>query len=189
VPSDSVEQDSDGPQELHGNDALQSGPSTSNKSNEVPMKFCINCGAKVARSAKFCSECGWQTSVVSSPIESVVASRNEGGRMGFFDAIGHCFRHYSVFDGRASRSEFWNFMLFYILVDTAITILAPQLLVIFALVTLTPSAAVGARRLHDVNRSGWWQLLMVTIIGFIPLIYWWATKGTNEMNRFGVSAE
>jgi uncharacterized membrane protein YhaH (DUF805 family) len=45
---------------------------------------------------------------------------------------------------------------------------------------------VGARRLHDTDRSGWWQLLMfIPLIGIIILIVWWASRGTPGANRFG----
>jgi uncharacterized membrane protein YhaH (DUF805 family) len=44
---------------------------------------------------------------------------------------------------------------------------------------------VAARRLHDGNRSGWWQLIAFTVIGLIPLIYWLIKKGTEGPNRFG----
>ena len=55
---------------------------------------------------------------------------------------------------------------------------------IFSLLTFIPSIAVAARRLHDVNKSGWWQLLMLTIIGIFPLVYWLLKKPVNEGNRF-----
>lgn len=51
-----------------------------------------------------------------------------------------------------------------------------------------PSLAVGARRLHDVGRSGWWQLLAFTVIGLIPLIIWWATDTKQEQNKYGAPA-
>ena len=53
------------------------------------------------------------------------------------------------------------------------------------IVVLLPSLAVGARRLHDAGRSGWWQLLVFTIIGIILLIIWWATVGENKKNNHG----
>ena len=53
------------------------------------------------------------------------------------------------------------------------------------LVTLCPSIAAGARRLHDVNKSGWWQLIAITIIGIIPLVIWMATEGAKKKNKYG----
>lgn len=48
---------------------------------------------------------------------------------------------------------------------------------------LLPALAVGTRRLHDIGKSGWWQLIMLTVIGLLLLIYWWAqpsSEGSNE---------
>ena len=58
---------------------------------------------------------------------------------------------------------------------------------IFSLVLIIPTIAVTCRRLHDVNKSGWWQLLWITIIGGIVLIVWNATEGEKKKNRFGPS--
>ena len=60
--------------------------------------------------------------------------------------------------------------------------------IINLIVTLSvflPSIAVAARRLHDTGRSGWWQLLTITIIGIIPLIIWYCSEGTKEANEYG----
>ena len=48
-----------------------------------------------------------------------------------------------------------------------------------------PSVAAGARRLHDVGKSGWWQLIAITIIGMIPLIIWMSSEETKKNNSFG----
>ena len=53
------------------------------------------------------------------------------------------------------------------------------------LVTFCPGIAAGTRRLHDVNKSGWWQLITLTIIGIILLIVWWATVGEKKKNNHG----
>jgi uncharacterized membrane protein YhaH (DUF805 family) len=53
------------------------------------------------------------------------------------------------------------------------------------LALLLPSIAVGARRLHDTGRSGWWQLLTFTIIGIILLIVWFASDGEKDANKYG----
>jgi uncharacterized membrane protein YhaH (DUF805 family) len=61
-------------------------------------------------------------------------------------------------------------------------ILSPLL----GLATVVPSLAVGCRRLHDTNRSGWWQLLgLVALVGDVVLLIFWALKGTEGPNRFG----
>ena len=52
-------------------------------------------------------------------------------------------------------------------------------------ITFFPSIAAASRRLHDVNKSGWWQLIAITIIGIIPLIIWFATEGTKKNNSHG----
>lgn len=53
------------------------------------------------------------------------------------------------------------------------------------LVFFIPTIAAGSRRLHDIGRSGWWQLLMLTVIGVIVLIVWWATDSEKANNKFG----
>jgi uncharacterized membrane protein YhaH (DUF805 family) len=57
--------------------------------------------------------------------------------------------------------------------------------VLASLATLLPTLAVSARRLHDIDRSGWWTLLIFTVIGYIVLIYWACLRGTVGANRFG----
>jgi uncharacterized membrane protein YhaH (DUF805 family) len=52
-------------------------------------------------------------------------------------------------------------------------------------VIIVPSLAVGSRRLHDGDKTGWLQLIGLTVIGLIPLIVWWATRGTRGDNRYG----
>ena len=56
---------------------------------------------------------------------------------------------------------------------------------IFSLVLIIPTAAVACRRLHDVNKSGWWQLIGITIIGLIPLMIWFCSEGTKKDNSHG----
>jgi|SRR5210317_1420717 uncharacterized membrane protein YhaH (DUF805 family) len=118
--------------------------------------------------------------------------------MNFITAIKLCFIRYAQFSGRASRSEFWFFVLFGILGSWIAIIIDTMILnyswekdgpvyLIFQIIILIPSIAVGARRLHDLNKSGWWQLLVFTIIGLIPLIFWWSKIGENKKNKHGIS--
>lgn len=74
---------------------------------------------------------------------------------GFGEAISTCFSKYATFKGRASRSEFWYFFLFQLLISI-VTQFIPVLNIIVALALLLPTIAVTVRRLHDTDRSGWW---------------------------------
>ena len=116
--------------------------------------------------------------------------------MSFTESIGTCFRKYVDGNGRASRSEFWYFQLFLVVltiisgsVDSAVfgSELGETGIVsnVVTLGTLLPSLCVTVRRLHDVNKSGWWMLIALTCIGLIPLIIWEATKGTSGSNEYG----
>jgi uncharacterized membrane protein YhaH (DUF805 family) len=112
--------------------------------------------------------------------------------MGFSDAIRTCLSKYVSFEGRAVRSEYWYFALFIFIVEiVAYAIDAgvfgrPILYSIAALALMLPSLAVGARRLHDTDRSGWWLLIsFVPLIGAILLIVWFCTPGTPGANKFG----
>ena len=114
--------------------------------------------------------------------------------MNFFDAIKTCLSKYVTFSGRASRSEYWYFALFATLIGI---ISIPLDIAIFpnddwgpigtmiAIAVFLPEIAVGARRLHDVNRSGWWQLIALTVIGIIPLLYWLIKKSDVGDNNHG----
>lgn len=113
--------------------------------------------------------------------------------MNFVEAIKSAFANYANFKGRAIRSEYWWFYLFNFVAGFAVNVATelnenPVGLLVTAVVALglvVPGIAVTARRLHDVNRSGWWQLIALTIIGIIPLLYWLIKKGTDGPNRFG----
>ena len=93
--------------------------------------------------------------------------------MDIVSAVKSCFAQYAGFSGRAPRSEFWWFALFQLGVLVIATMISQVLYGIAALALLLPALAVGARRLHDIGRSGWWQLLSLTGIGTLVLIYWW----------------
>ena len=56
---------------------------------------------------------------------------------------------------------------------------------VFTLFTFLPGLAVGVRRLHDIDRTGWWLLIALTIIGLIVLIVWFCRKSDPGSNRFG----
>jgi uncharacterized membrane protein YhaH (DUF805 family) len=115
-------------------------------------------------------------------------------KMQFLDAISSGFRNYVTFSGRASRSEYWYWVLFALLVALASAILDsamfPESLSqpiesLTGLILFLPGLAVSIRRLHDIDRSGWWFLIAFTVVGIIVLWIWACTRGTAGLNRFG----
>lgn len=108
--------------------------------------------------------------------------------MTFGESIRTCFSKYATFDGRATRSEYWWFFLFTFLVSAALSIFSEVLPGVFSLGVLLPSLAVGVRRLHDIDKSGWFLLLwFIPVIGWIVLIVWAIQEG-KEPNRFSAAA-
>lgn len=128
--------------------------------------------------------------------------------MTFGESIKTVFSKYVVFQGRASRSEFWWWYLFTAIIGIAISIimniatagvaaggdvsalLAAQapFVVISSLVSLAfflPTVSVTVRRLHDINRSGgWWWIQLIPLVGTIIIIVFAATPGVDQGNRF-----
>lgn len=114
--------------------------------------------------------------------------------MNFSQAITTCFAKYANFSGRATRSEFWWFYLFALLLGWFASLVgatidpdwgSDALNGVVNLALLLPMISAGTRRLHDIGKSGWWQLITLTVIGIIPLIIWWARFGTQEENEYG----
>ena len=131
--------------------------------------------------------------------------------MSFTDAVRTCINKFATFDGRATRSEFWWFYLFALLVgfvgyvpililtiigassnDGAVSGILTLFSVIFWIVWLIvivalyiPLLAVGCRRLHDRGQSGWLQLLLLVPCGSIVLLVFWVMEGTPGDNAYG----
>jgi len=104
--------------------------------------------------------------------------------MTFGDSISTCFSKYATFDGRATRSEFWWFALFTVLASAILGMISETASGVFSLAVLLPSLAVGARRLHDTDRSGWFLLLwLIPIVGWIVVLFF-AAQESKEPNRF-----
>ena len=101
--------------------------------------------------------------------------------------------NYANFNGRASRQEYWMFFLFNIIfaivagfVDGFLGLGFLSLL--YSVAVLIPSLAVGVRRLHDVNKSGWWLFIsLIPIIGAIWLIILFCTDSKQGENNYGPS--
>jgi uncharacterized membrane protein YhaH (DUF805 family) len=108
--------------------------------------------------------------------------------MTFIDAVKTCFTKYADFNGCASRPEFWWWVLFTVVASIALQSVSDNLSAAFSIATCLPGIAVTARRLHDTDRSGWWQLLyFLPIIGWIVLLIWCAEEG--KPNRYGGSPQ
>jgi uncharacterized membrane protein YhaH (DUF805 family) len=109
-------------------------------------------------------------------------------------------KKYAEFTGRARRREYWTFVLFNILISIGLAIIDSLtgsftfergfgvLGGLYALAVLIPSIAVGVRRLHDTNRSGWWLLIgLIPCIGFIVLIYFAVQDSQAGDNKYGAN--
>jgi uncharacterized membrane protein YhaH (DUF805 family) len=112
----------------------------------------------------------------------------------FTGAIKSGFNKYVTFKGRASRSEYWYWTLFVVLLSICTQLFDvaafPQSVwsptnTIFAIITLLPGWAVSVRRLHDVNRSGWWLLIVLTVIGAFVILYWVIKNSDQGKNSYG----
>ncbi|RHW74599.1 DUF805 domain-containing protein [Colwellia sp. RSH04] len=97
-------------------------------------------------------------------------------------------KKYADFTGRARRKEYWMFMLIYLIIQVVLSVLGLDLaLMVLGLGLLVPSLSLGARRLHDTGRSGWWQLIyLVPLIGLIVMIVFLAQDSHDE-NDYGVN--
>jgi len=87
-----------------------------------------------------------------------------------------CFKKFATFEGRASRSEFWWFMLVYFILSYT---------VIGGLACIIPAIAVTTRRLHDVGRSGWLQLWAFVPFAYYYVLYLCYLEGDKEANQYG----
>ena len=107
-----------------------------------------------------------------------------------FNAIKICFQKFFIFTNRASRSEYWWFILFYTIFATIPTFVPNENVVVFgyimSLLLFIPGIAVTVRRLHDINKSGWFIFIsLIPILGSIIVLVMTIEKGTLGKNRFG----
>jgi uncharacterized membrane protein YhaH (DUF805 family) len=130
--------------------------------------------------------------VLSVDILKQVDSR-EGYFMGFMDAVKTCLNKYASIEGRASRSEYWWFYLFTMIVGLVPYFLgaiagSSILIIIGGIIILglmLPGICAGIRRLHDHDKSGWWMLIALVPIVSLVLLYWFVIRGTVGPNQFG----
>jgi uncharacterized membrane protein YhaH (DUF805 family) len=104
----------------------------------------------------------------------------------FPTAITTCFSKFATFSGRATRSEFWWFYLFTLLLSWfAQMAVGAGVAGVVSLALFLPLLAATVRRLHDIGRTGGWILIAFTVIGIIVLIVWYATDSEKAANQYG----
>ena len=116
-------------------------------------------------------------------------------------------RRWQDFSGRSSRREFWMFTLVIVIASFVLgfvdaflfggfeplsegeTFVMPVVSFsnAFSLITFIPSISVSVRRLHDINRTGWWLLIGLTLIGLVLIIYWACVRSDEGDNQYGAS--
>lgn len=108
----------------------------------------------------------------------------------FLDPI----KKYAAFSGRATRKQFWLFLLWYYIVLFVLWLIVSTvadanttgtITTLYHIALLIPSLAIGARRMHDSGKSGWWWLLAITGIGVIVLLIFWVLPSTPGPNKYG----
>lgn len=125
-------------------------------------------------------------------------------KVGIGGAISLFFRNYANFNGRSSRGAYWWWLLSSFVIRFGILALEKILLgadandfggvgpftILFLLATLVPEISVGARRLHDADKSGWWLLVgLVPVLGWILVLWFLAQPGVRAANTFGPDVE
>ena len=98
--------------------------------------------------------------------------------MPIVDAVKTCLTKYADFNGRATRTEYWWFFLAVLLGSAAASLIGFRVYALFSVATMLPMIAVGARRLHDANCSGWWQLLTLVPFGVIVVVVFLVQRST-----------
>ncbi len=105
--------------------------------------------------------------------------------MNFQQAVQTCFRKYADFSGRGVRSEYWWFVLAYVGAALVAGFIHEFIYLAVVLAFLLPLFSAGARRLHDIGKSGWWLLLgLIPVVGLV-LIYFMVQPTQPEPNEYG----
>lgn len=113
--------------------------------------------------------------------------------MDFKTSVQTCLQKFVTFSGRAARPEYWWFQLFLLIAGFVLGVLSAALpsaiawiATLASIALLVPGVAVTIRRLHDLDRTGWWLLIVfVPLIGLIVLFIFSLSRGTEGPNRFG----
>lgn len=141
------------------------------------------------------------TGGVTTVLQNASQTRNENGQLSLFALFLEALtKRYAQFSGRASKREFWGYMLFRMVAVVAIFFVAMIMFAIneslgsifnllcwlFGIALVIPDLSVSVRRLHDTGKSGWWYLIsVIPLIGWIWLIILWCQASVNEDNQWG----
>lgn len=100
--------------------------------------------------------------------------------------------NYTNFEGRVSRSQYWYFVLCYVVVAIPLAIIdgilfqSQVLTLILSLALIVPQIGIGVRRLHDLGKPGWWYfMVLIPLVGPIALLVLFCMKGENKDNQYG----
>lgn len=169
--------------------------------------YCSSCGKHNSEDSKFCQFCGTKLAKISTKVKSVDETKIEKGFSqeeskessfkGKTNIISNYFnviKKYVDFKGRASRKEYWLFYLTNIIIYLCLGLLEGLFGInlenensifgsIYQLFIFLPSLAVGVRRMHDTDRSGWF--LIIPIYSFVVTLI----KGNPEVNKYGFPPE
>lgn len=179
-------------------------------------KYCPQCGQPVSTDARFCPKCGCEFQPQRQWLQTPPPNPNQwqqtppphqqqyqqqwqqpnpgyttapnGMRMRNLDMMEACkmyWQKYVDFEGRSRRAEYWWAYLMTFVIGLILGWI-PVVGWLASLAMILPSIAVGVRRLHDINKSGWFMLLnLIPIVGQIILIIWFCQEGTIGPNQYG----
>lgn len=166
-------------------------------------RFCEYCGSQLNDNEQFCPNCGnkvagnfgntGNNSQYNNGNFNGNANNTEVNTNPFIKYYVDVFtKKYLLFDGRASRKEYWMFILFDILVGLGVSIVDSIIGIdgvlagLYTLAIIIPSLAIAIRRLHDIGKSGFWYLIsFIPLIGSIWLLILLCTQSQYGGNQYG----
>jgi len=150
---------------------------------------CKSCGEVSPEGSLFCGDCG--NNLNENQTGEPKSDSDELPMVEFSEAIGKAFVNYVKFSGRATRAEYWWFVLLTQIIGfiSVIPIAGWLISLVGWIVVFIPSISISVRRLHDIGRSGWWLLVWVMttlpwiiwIVGFITAIGTFEESGKDDI--------
>jgi len=160
--------------------------------------YCKHCGKRIPENSKFCRFCGNRISASKVKVDTEKAGGHEEKyyqsnnleKTNILNNYFNVIKKYADFKGRASRKEYWLFFLANFIIYLGLAFFEGLIgvypeseesifITIYQLFIFLPSLAVGVRRMHDANKSGW--VLIIPIYNLIVAL----RKGTPETNKYG----